>query len=265
MRTLMLVTLLLTAGCSRVPYSGRAQFNVIPDKVMTGIGKSSYSSLLDASAVAAEGRDVAVLDDVGGRMTGASGADDLDWSYALIQDPTVNAFCLPGGYIAFYSGILPVLENEASMAFVMGHEIGHVVAHHGAERLSQKLAVFGGLAGVQAYLDGNTEFTAEQRTVMAGALGLGAEYGVLLPFSRKHEKEADVIGMMMMARAGYPPDEALVLWQRMAERSGSSTPAFLSTHPADETRIEALRDWLPKARKRYERNAIDHDTLAPRW
>jgi predicted Zn-dependent protease len=253
-------------ACSKVPITGRKQFNVIPEKIMIGLGKQTYASTLHGADLERKGDDVKVVERVGGRISTVANRPDYDWTYTLIQDKQVNAWCLPGGYIGVYTGILPVLQNEAGMAFVMGHEVGHAVARHGSERLSQQLALFGGLGGLYLILDAKTEMTAEQRAVVVAALGVGAEVGVLLPFSRTHESEADVIGMMYAASAGYPPAEGIQLWDRMSAMAGKSAlPAFLSTHPSNESRQENMRDWLPQARKRYERHKLPDNTQAPLW
>jgi len=251
-------------ACARVPYSGRRQFNMIPNGIMHSLGKSTYQSMLSERRVDKTSSDAQVLRRVGQRMTRASGETKYSWTYKLLAEDTINAWCVPGGYIAFYTGILPALETEASMAFVMGHEIGHVVAHHGAERMSQKLAVLGGMAGLSAYVGGKSQLTDTQKAVILGALGVGAQYGILLPFSRKHEHEADVIGMMTMAKAGYPPAESIETWDRL-ERIGGSHAAFLSTHPSYKSRKETQREWMGKARKRYQRNALGYDTTESLW
>ena len=253
-------------GCTKVPVTGRKQFNVIPESVMIGIGRQQFAQTLKDSRVERKTDDATVLQNVGRRISKVANRPTYKWRYALIDEPQVNAWCLPGGYIGFYTGILPVLKNESGMAFVMGHEVGHAVARHSGERLSQQLAVFGGLAGLSVYLDQGTELNKTQRAVLLGAMGAGATVGVILPFSRKHESEADAIGMMYMASAGYPPAESIRVWERMAETSkGASLPPFLSTHPSHERRQKELKEWLPQARKRYERNRLPHDTLRDLW
>ena len=255
------------AACSKTPVTGRTQFNLIPDSVMIPLGKSSYSDMLSSARVESGSRDADTLKTVGQRIATVANQPKYKWRYSLIQDDeTINAWCLPGGKIAFYTGILPVLSNEAGMAFVMGHEVGHATAHHGAERLSQQLAVLGGMAGLYLYMDKKTELSDEQKGTILAALGVGATLGVILPFSRAHEKEADVIGLMYMARAGYPPEESVKLWDRMDKLAGgSSLPTFLSTHPSNENRQANLRDWMSRAKKRYARHKRNDDTLSVRW
>ncbi|MBW1880399.1 MAG: M48 family metallopeptidase [Deltaproteobacteria bacterium] len=255
----------LALACSRAPYTKRIQFNLIPNGIMNGIGKTAYTSMLGENKVARGSDNARTLTQVGRRIASAADEPKFKWEYSLIQEDTVNAWCLPGGKIGFYTGILPVLENEAGMAFVMGHEVGHATARHGAERLSQQLALLGGLVGLEVYLSNESQLTTAQRAAILGAIGLGAEVGVMLPFSRAHESEADIIGLMYMSNAGYPPEESVKMWDRMAALGGSSMPTFLSTHPPHEKRKENLREWMPKARKRYQRNALNHDTLVTLW
>lgn len=257
---------LVAWACAKVPYTGRKQVNLVPDGLMRGIGKTTYASMLQGESVIRRGEDANLLSQVGKRIARVAEEPKYEWEFSLVEDDVVNAWCLPGGYIAFYTAILPVLENEAGMAFVMGHEVAHATARHGAERLSQQVALLGGLGALSLYMSQATELTDAQVAMIVGAVGLGAEVGVLLPFSRKHESEADIIGMMYAAGAGYPPAEGIALWDRMeAAAGGGGMPAFLSTHPSNERRKEVMREWLPRARKRYDRNALPGDTTATRW
>ncbi len=256
----------ITVACAKVPYTGRKQFNLIPNGIMQGLGKATYADMLAESKVQREGSNAAVLKKVGGRISKSANEKDFAWKFALIKEETINAWCLPGGYIGFYTGILPVLHNEAGMAFVMGHEVGHATAHHGAERMSQQLVLLGGLTGLSMYIDGSKKLKKKEKDLLIAALGVGLQFGVILPFSRAHEAEADVIGMMYMSKAGYPPGESIKVWQRMEEYAGgSSVPAFFSTHPSNKQRQKNLKEWLPKARKRYVRNKLGYDTQDPMW
>ena len=254
-------------GCSRAPITNRVQFNAIPDPLMSDLGSAAYNEMLAGEDIATGSPDAKTLKAVGKKISKVARKPNYRWRYALIDDDdTINAWCLPGGKIAFYSGILPVLENEAGMGFVMGHEVGHAMAHHSAERITQQATVLGGMAALYLYLDKNSDIPSQSRDMLLAALGLGLEVGVLLPFSRKHEKEADVIGMMYMARAGYPPQEGIQVWTRMREQAGKSAlPSFLSTHPSHNKRKQNLREWLPSAKKRYRRNKSDRDTLKKLW
>lgn len=267
-RPLAYGTLLLgVAACSKVPYTDRRQFNLLPDDLMVGLGKMSYVSSLEGETLEKGTADTKTVKQIGQAIATASG-EDYDWEFKLIDDDeTINAWCLPGGKVAVYSGLLPIVEHEAGLSFVLGHEVGHALAHHGAERLSQQAAALGGLAGLWLYLDRKTELSGEQQAILLAALGVGAQVGVLLPFSRTHEKEADVIGLMTMAAAGYPPEQSLGVWTRMGEASSSEVPTFLSTHPSSDQRKANLREWMEQAQKRYDRNKgkVSGDSTTQRW
>ena len=268
-RSIALVTGLTVVvfACFKVPYTGRKALNMVPDKLMINLSLSAYDDMLSDEKILKKGTDKELLDRVGKRISRQANRSDYVWETSLIDDAeTINAWALPGGKIAFYTGIQPVLKNESGMAFVMGHEVGHAIARHGGERLSQQMALLGGLAGAYGLLETKTKLNTEQKLVVLGAVGAVAEVGVMLPFSRAHESEADVIGTMYMAGAGYPPGEAVKLWGRMERQTGGSgVPAFLSTHPANEKRQEVIREWLPRAEKRYERNKLTKDTLQTLW
>jgi predicted Zn-dependent protease len=190
----------------------------------------------------------APLEEVGKALAAVANRPDYQWEFKLIDDPkTVNAWCLPGGKIAFYTAIYPVLQDTNGMAIVMGHEIMHAILEHGNERMSQnvtaELALAAAAVGFSNHKNGDT---------IVAALGAGATVGVLLPYSRKHESEADQQGLYLAAKAGYDPEAAIGVWQRMAELSkGSRPPEFLSTHPDPLNRIENMRKWMPKAKELY--------------
>ena len=254
-------------ACVKVPYTGRHQYNLIPDAAMRAIGKVSYTTMLAGVKVNKKSANNQTLQKVGRKVSKAANKPTYDWQFSMIAEDTVNAWCLPGGYIGFYNGILPALENEAGMAFVMGHEVGHATAHHGAERLSQQLTLLGGLVGLEFWMKDHTKLKPKDRGIVLGALGAGAAVGIVLPFSRMHEAEADVIGMMYMSSAGYPPAESLKVWDRMDKETagGIEVPGFLSTHPSTEKRQKNQKEWLPTARKRYERNKLPYDTRNALW
>src|SRR5262249_16589289 len=183
------------------------------------------------------------------RATGIK-PQNFTWEYRLVRSRQVNAFCLPGGKVVVYTGILPVCETEAGLATVMGHEIGHALAHHGAERMAQERLVAIGTTAVAGSLD---NVSPQQRQMIYGVLGAGSKFGILLPFSRKHESEADHIGLLLMAAAGYNPEEASVFWGRMQKAAGGGKPPeFMSTHPSDQHRAAALRGWLNQAMPLYD-------------
>ena len=252
-------------ACSKVPVTGRRQFNLLPDSLMNSLGESTYKTMLSDVTLSKGNDNAKTLQQVGNAIADAAGSDGdgYEWEYKLIQEnDTINAWALPGGKTAVYTGLLPVVENEAGLAFVMGHEVGHATASHGAERMSQQLAVLGGLAGLYVYLDRKTEMSDDNKALVVAALGLGAEVGVILPFSRSHEKEADIIGMMYMAKAGYTPTESTKVWDRMeAATGGSVMPDFLSTHPSNDNRKSNLNEWMGQAKKKYQRSKqVSNDT-----
>jgi metalloendopeptidase OMA1, mitochondrial len=183
------------------------------------------------------------------RVTGEA-AKDFKWHVNLVRSAQANAFCLPGGKIVVYSGILPYTRTEASLAAVMGHEMAHAVARHGSQRLLRTSVAQTLLMGAN-YSMGNMD--PEQRQMVMAALGAGAQYGVILPFSRDHETEADEMGLLYMARAGYDPHEAISFWERMSSAGGTQAPDFASTHPSHARRIQDLRAFLPKAMAEYEK------------
>lgn len=256
---------LIAVACAKVPYTNRKQFTIIPAKTMQALGAQTYDEMLAAAKVVKDGEDVETLRRVGKKVAKVANQEDFAWKFNLMKDAEINAWCLPGGYIGFYTGILPVLNNEAGMGFVMGHEVGHAVARHGAERMSQQLALTGGLSVLDMVISGSGKVSEQQRGVIMGALGLGAEFGVMLPFSRAHEKEADIIGMMYMAEAGYPPAESVKVWDRMAAVTGKGGPAFLSTHPSFDARKEAQQEWMGEAKKRFARAKGSDDTRKAIW
>lgn len=238
------------AGCATVPYTNRRQFNIISDSEENAMGLQAYQETLAKAKLSSDAAAVAMVERVGRRIAAAADQPGFDWQFKLIDDPkTVNAFCLPGGRVAVYTGILPVTATEEGLAVVMSHEVAHALAHHGAERMSQGELVNLGGAALQAGMA--KKDPAVQNQVLS-AFGLGANIGVLLPFSRGHEAEADRIGLILMAKAGYDPRAAVPFWQRMASGGGQKPPEFLSTHPSDDTRIRKIQAELPEALKYYK-------------
>lgn len=246
--TALLVLLAAAAGCAKSP-TGREQLLLFPESRMNKMGRQQFAQLKQekpivqdagvnryvrcvALAVAAQARD----------ETGVS-----DWEVMVFRDDTANAFALPGGRIGVHSGLLPVAKTPGQLAAVLGHEVGHVIAHHGNERVSQALGVQLGLAAAAAAME-----REQNRDLVLGALGLGAQYGVLLPFSRTHESEADRIGQRLMAEAGFDPHAAIDLWQNMEAAHGGGPPEWMSTHPAPGNRIEQLRQGLGRTVPIYE-------------
>ena len=245
-------------SCSRVPLTGRKQFAIIPSSQMQSMATAQYGQFMQQNQVIRSGNDAAMVKRVGQRISSAvtnylqsKGAGKIlqgfKWEYNLVQSPQANAWCMPGGKIAVYTGILPITKTEAGLAAVMGHEVAHAIAKHGNERMSQALgAQLLGAAGGVALSTKNPR----HGQVFNQAFGVGSQLG-LLAFSRKHELEADEMGMIFMAKAGYHPQEAIDLWKRMAARGGQKPPEFLSTHPHESTRIAKLQANLKKAMVYY--------------
>jgi metalloendopeptidase OMA1, mitochondrial len=239
------------------PITGRSQMIDMSRDQEMALGLQSYQEILSQSNVVNSGQAVDAVNVIGERIRAA--AKDYDpgfqWEYKLIQSDQANAFALPGGKVAVYTGLLPIAENADGLAIVMGHEIGHALLRHGAERMAhQKLAQFGQLAVGMSVGD----MSPGMRTMVMGAMGVGAQYGIMLPFSRDHESEADKVGLLLVARACFDPREAPRLWERMGAASGGKQPAeFMSTHPAPETRIKQFEAWMPDALKTYAENCPD--------
>lgn len=229
-----------------VPMTGRSQLVDLSREQEAALGLQSYQQILQSEQVVRQGPEVDLVRTVGQRIQRAAAPEDpgFEWEFNVIASDQANAFALPGGKVAVYTGILPVTQNEDALAVVMGHEIAHAIARHGAERMAhQKLVQLGTLAAGVSMSDMDPE---TQRMVM-GALGVGTQFGVLLPFSREHESEADYMGLMYVARACYDPREAPHLWERMAKAGGRAPAEFMSTHPSNETRIRQFEEWMPEA------------------
>ena len=255
-----LVLALVIIGCSTVPVTGRSQLNLIPNDEMLALSFQEYSSFLKENKLSTDAQKTAMVKRVGTRIQKAveeyfagrglsSELSGYKWEFNLVEDPQVNAWCMPGGKVVVYTGILPLTRNEAGLAVVMGHEIAHAVAEHGNERMSQALLQqAGGVALAVAMKDE----PAETRNMWLAAYGVGSQVGVLLPFSRTQESEADHLGLIFMAMAGYDPHAAPEFWKRMASQGGAKPPEFLSTHPADETRIRQINEWMGEAMQYYK-------------
>lgn len=249
--TVLLLLLGLAAACETVPITGRSQIMLVPESEEIQMGLQAYREVLRKSRVSRDPELNNLVTRVGSRIAQATGRMDYRWEFRVIEDDKqINAFALPGGKVAVYTGILPVTRDDAGLATVLGHEVAHAIARHGGERLSQGLLVEAGLATVQASMARSDPRTV--RTV-TGLLGAGAAVGVVLPFSRAQESEADHLGLIFMAKAGYDPHAAIAFWQRMeqAARGRGRPPEFLSTHPSHETRIQQIQQWLPEAMQYY--------------
>lgn len=229
-----------------VPITGRKQLVDMTRQQEMALGLQSYRQILSRERVVPDGELVNEVRLIGIRLAAAARPEDpgFHWEFNVIDSDQVNAFALPGGKVAVYTGIVPVAKNADGLSVVMGHEIAHAIARHGAERMAhQKLVQLGTLAAGMALSDMDTQ---TQHMVM-GALGVGAQFGVLLPFSRSHESEADHMGLIFVARACFDPREAPRLWERMGRASGGASAEFMSTHPSHATRIRQFEEWMPEA------------------
>ena len=241
----------LLAGCAAAPYTRRSQLILISSEEENKLGARAFQQVLGKSHVDGRAQVNGAVEAVGQRLARVAERPDYKWRFVAIDDPKQqNAFCLPGGKVAVYTGIFPIAESTNGLAVVLGHEIAHALARHGAERISQGLVTQAGGSLLGAWLGGGPG----TNTILA-AYGLGAQLGVLLPYSRTQESEADHIGLLLMARAGYDPRGALAFWHRMERAAGGNPPEFLSTHPSHGTREQQIQAWLPEAMRYYEASA----------
>ncbi len=243
------------ANQETVPLTGRKQLRTMQPAQEMQLGLQSYQQILadNRGNLVLEGTNYDAVRKIGQDIAKVAAPEDpgFEWAFNLIDSPQANAFALPGGYTAVYTGLLPIAENVDGLAVVMGHEIGHALAHHGAERMAQQnmQRIIG--AGVSLGAGGMD--ASSQRAVM-GVFGGISQYGYALPFSRAHESEADYIGLVLVARACYDPREAPKLWERMGAQAGATPPEFQSTHPAPETRVQNFKNWMPEAIEIYNQN-----------
>ncbi|MDZ7317269.1 MAG: M48 family metallopeptidase [candidate division KSB1 bacterium] len=257
---LSIVLMAVLSACTTVPITGRKQLNLIPQSDMLSMSYQQYDAFLKENKLSTDSQATAMVKSVGSRIQKAveqyfaeqkmsSHLQGYNWEFNLVESDQVNAWCMPGGKVVVYTGILPLTQDEAGLAVVMGHEIAHAVAEHGNERMSQALLQqLGGVALTVAMRDK----PEETRNLWLSLYGVGTTVGAILPYSRLHESEADELGLIFMAMAGYDPNAAIPFWQRMAAlKGGQAPPEFLSTHPSDETRIRKIKEILPKAMKYY--------------
>jgi len=244
-----LSVVVLLAGCRSAPLTGRKQFMLMTEDKEVALGATAFQETVAKEPLSKNQAQVEMVQRVGQRIAAVSGRTDYQWEFKLIASPQQNAFCLPGGKVAVHEGILPICESESGLAVVMSHEIAHAIARHGGERISQSYAVE---AAKQAMAYATQSQDAQRKEMIMKAYGAASQYGVILPYSRKHESEADHIGLMLMAKAGYDPAEAPRFWQRFgAATSGQAPMEFFSTHPSDATRTSNLLALLPEAQKLY--------------
>lgn len=260
--------LLLLAGCSSVALTGRKQLLLVSDAEVMSLSNSSFQDYMKTAKPSTNAANTAMVVRVGKRIANAvetylrnngmaNEIQNFAWEFHLVQDPEPNAFCMPGGKIVVNEGILPYTQTEEGLAIVLGHEVGHAVAKHSAERLSQQMvASYGGqiLGGLLANKSSATQSLAQQ------VYGLGAQYGVMLPYSRRNESEADHLGLVFAAMAGYNPQAAIPFWQRMASSGSKKVPEFMSTHPSDASRINNIRKLLPEAMKYYRPGTVQEQS-----
>jgi predicted Zn-dependent protease len=237
------------------PETGRAARVALSEGQEASLGLQSYEEVLSQSEVITSGPEVELVQKVMRKLAAATGdaGKNMGWQVSVVSSPQVNAFCLPGGKMVVYTGILPTAQNEAGLATVLGHEMAHATSRHGSQRLLQSRVSQTLLTGANASL-ALGDMDARQKMEVMAALGAGAQYGVLLPFSRNHESEADEVGLYYMARAGYDPHEAIKFWERMEQSSsGPQPPEFASSHPSHGTRIQRLQEHMSRAEEQYGR------------
>ena len=256
------IALLSVTACTRVPITGRHQLSLISSAEINSMSFQQYSQFLTDHKLSTGAAQTARVERVGrdiqhaverfyAEQGQASALEGYEWEFHLVDEAEVNAWCMPGGKVVVYTGLLPITRDASGLAVVLGHEIAHAVANHGGERMSQgMLAELGGMALQRAL----QEKPAQTQQLFMTAFGVGAQVGVLLPYSRLHESEADRLGLIFMAMAGYDPAQAPAFWERMAAQNpGGAPPEFLSTHPSDETRLRKIRELIPEALKYYRK------------
>lgn len=251
--------LLLWVGCGTVPITGRRQVLLVSDQEVLTASLTQYrdymssaprsSNTTRSSMVTRVGKKIAAATEQYLRLNGLeSEIGNFAWEFNLVNDDQVNAFCMPGGKIVVYEGLMKLVASEDELAVVVGHEVAHAVAKHSNERMSQQMLAEYGAQILSATVSNKSE---SLQSLAGQVYGLGAQYGLMLPFSRKHETEADYMGLILMTMAGYNPDVAVGFWQKMSAGSGSGTPEFMSTHPSDESRIKKINKELPDIKKKY--------------
>jgi predicted Zn-dependent protease len=255
------LVLFILYGCSVVPITGRKQVNLLPESDMISMGLTSYQEFMNENPPSSDKANTSIVKEVGNNIAMAvqqffagnnmqSRLSGYQWEFSLVDSKDANAFCLPGGKVVVYKGILPYTVDRTGLAVVISHEIAHAVARHGNERMSQEMLVqLGGMA-LGTALKNKPEQT---QNIFLSAYGMGSQVGVLLPYSREHELEADKLGLIFMAMAGYNPQTAISFWERMSSSGGTKPPEFLSTHPSDATRINNIRANMPEIMKYYKK------------
>lgn len=246
-------------SCSSVPITGRQQLSLVSDSEVMTLSLQEYNDFIKTAKKSTDKTATALVEKVGRNIANAVEAyfkvtnmesllSEYKWEFNLVEDSQVNAFCMPGGKIVVYTGILPYTKDETGLAVVLGHEVGHAIAKHANERMSNQLALNYGGAALGTLLE---KSSATTQTIGSAVWGLGSQVGIMLPFNRKQELEADHLGLILMTIAGYDPNQAIPFWQRMSQQ-GSKGMEFLSTHPSDESRIKQIQKEIPEAMEYYE-------------
>ena len=255
----MAITATLLTACLKVPVTKRRQYHFVPDNTMDALSQRATPAVLSGFTILKTGEAAETL-----RRVGESVAKSTheSWVFHLVDSEQADAWVLSSGHMVIHKGMLPIVRNEAGLAFLLAHLMAHDTARHGGERLRQQLDLFGGIKGIKAIIDTESAMSPEQDPVVMGAMGLGTRFGVDFAFSRSHELEADAIALTMVAKAGYPPMEGMAMWERLDEAPEAS---FLSTHPSLDTRGKQALDWLEVAEKPYQRNKLQRDTVLDLW
>jgi predicted Zn-dependent protease len=254
-----LLILVFIASCATVPLTGRRQLKLLPENMLLGMSMNAYKEFLSENPTVPPDHPHSIMVQNSGKRIADAVIQYMkdnkirnrtfNFEFNLVMNDEVNAWCMPGGKVVFYTGIMPLCKDEEGVAVVMGHEIAHAVANHGNERMSQQMALMLGAISLDVALREKPE---ETRDIFMMAFGVGGTLGSLA-YSRQHEYEADKLGMIFMAMAGYNPERTLEFWEEMSKLSGPAMPAFLSTHPSSAARVEAIREFMPEAMKYYQK------------
>ena len=262
-KSLLIATVIISiiiASCNSVPVTGRKQVSLLPESQLIGLSLTNYSEFMSTHKISRDMTKSTQVKQVGKKISEAvstflkskkqsSLIEGYQWEYNLVDESEPNAWCMPGGKIVVYSGILPFTKDAAGLAVVMGHEVAHAVARHGNERMSQQIILQYGGQFLSSFISDKPEQT---QALFQQAYGIGAQLGGMLPYSRLHESEADKMGLIFMAIAGYNPNSAIEFWERMAKSGGQKPLEIMSTHPSDDTRIKTLKEFMPEAMKYYK-------------
>lgn len=255
-RPIILLAIAFCIGCKSAPITGRKQLLMVPEAQEITLGMTSFEEITAKEPISQNRQYTELVNRVGHRIATAAQRPDYQWEFRVIASPTMNAFALPGGKVAVYEGILPVCQTEAGLAVVMSHEVAHALARHGGERMSHSYVV-NGLGTALSYATQKQDALWQQR--ISQAYGITSQYGFMLPYSRKHESEADHMGLILMSQAGYDPNAAPEFWERFAQsHTGPQKPEFLSTHPSDDRRATDLRALMPMAIDIYAKSPVQY-------